>query len=139
MKIFSCPLFPVPSFQEQPKNSPNRMFSGQTSRGHSRGRPGSKTSGRTSKPWKNNHLGADIYDPNADVHDPRQRKEATSKIVKSCHHIFDTFRHFSRRAKIVKKCQKYLRHLTISRGTSFPAPFGGSDNSVPPLVSVKVR
>ena len=36
-----------------------------TSRGHSCGRPGSKTPGRPSEPWKNKHLGADIHDPNA--------------------------------------------------------------------------
>ena len=35
-----------------------------TSWGHSRGSPGSKISGRPSKPWKNKHLGADIHDPN---------------------------------------------------------------------------
>ena len=35
-----------------------------TSRGHSCGRPGSKTSGRPSKPLKNKHLGADVHDPN---------------------------------------------------------------------------
>ena len=36
-----------------------------TSRDHSCGCSGSKTSGRSSKPWKNKHLDADIHDQNA--------------------------------------------------------------------------
>ena len=52
-----------------------------------------------------------------------QKRPAESCHVKSRQKLsersFDTFRHFSRWAKIVKKCQKCFRQF--SRGTSFPA------------------
>ena len=62
-----------------------------------------------------------------------QRKWATSKNVKRCQNIFfDTFRHFSRRAResiIGKKYQYVFRDFQqISRGTNFPAPFGGGSD-----------
>ena len=61
-----------------------------------------------------------------------QRKGATSKNVKNRQKVskifstlFDIFRAGQKTSKIVKKCQKSLRHF--SRGTSFPALLGGSD------------
>ena len=70
--FWSCSIvFP----REPKKKQPTEEVFGpdilRTSQDHSCGRPGSKTSGRPSKPWKNRHLGADIHDPNANVHDPR--------------------------------------------------------------------
>ena len=55
---------------------------------------------------------------------PRQK---ASNIVKKFQKFFDTFRQFSRRAKIVKKHQKVFRHFStiFALGTFFPAPFGG--------------
>ena len=50
--------------------------------------------------------------PKSADHKRGQRKGAASKSVK---YIFDTSRHFSRRAKNVKKrkkCQEYLRHFS---------------------------
>ena len=83
--------------------------------------------------------------PSADCKSGR-RKGATSKSVKKCQKVFrqfsrraknvkerqkyfDTFRQFSRREKNVKKCQKYFRHFStiFAQGTSFLAPFWGSD------------
>ena len=59
------------------------------------------------------------------------RRQKTSKIVKSVKIIFDTFRHFSRRAKNVQKSSKSVKNIfdtfrQFSRGTSFPAPFLGA-------------
>ena len=52
------------------------------------------------------------------------------KSTKSVKNIFDTFRHFSHRAKtsrIVKKCQKDFRHLlTIFARHQFSGPFWGA-------------
>ena len=60
-----------------------------------------------------------------------KKRQKSSKSVKN---IFDTFRHFSRRAKNVKnrqKASKSVKHIfdtfrQLSRGTSFPAPFWGA-------------
>ena len=52
-----------------------------------------------------------------------QREGATSKNIKN---IFDTFRHFSCRAKIVKRCQSIFRHFsTIFARHHSPTPSGG--------------
>ena len=53
-------------------------------------------------------------------------KGPRQKSSKSVNKFFNTFRQFSRRAKNFKnrqKSQKVFRHF--SRGTFFPAPFGG--------------
>ena len=69
-----------------------------------------------------------------------QRKGATSKErqtpSKSAKNIFDTFRHFSRRAKLKKKSQKLSKSAKnifdtfrqFSRSTSFSVPFWGALN-----------
>ena len=46
------------------KKATSRKFSADV-RGLSCGHPGSKTSGRPLKPWKNKHLDAGVHDPNA--------------------------------------------------------------------------
>ena len=56
-----------------------------------------------------------------------KKRQKSSKSVKK---FFDTFRRFSRRAKNVKNRQKVSKNIfdifrQFSRGTSFPAPFGG--------------
>ena len=53
-----------------------------------------------------------------------KKRQKSSRSVK---HIFHTFRHFSRRAKNVKNRVKIFfdTFRQFSRGTSFPAPFGG--------------
>ena len=62
-----------------------------------------------------------------------KNRQKSSKGVKN---IFDTFRHFSRRAKKRQKSSKSVKNnfgifRQFSRGTSFPAPFlGGSDLSL---------
>ena len=53
----------------------------------------------------------------------------SQKVSKMLSTLFDIFRAGQKTSKIVKKCQKYFWHFLwqFSRGTSFPAPFGGSE------------
>ena len=55
-----------------------------------------------------------------------KKRQKSSKSVKKFFDTFDNFRAGQKTSKIVKKCQKVFDTFRqFSRGTIFPAPFGG--------------